>query len=60
MTEVEKNLVLLVGFFPSFPPQVEVRATPAAQHQGQQPLVSACSCGAACTKSQDQKRLEIQ
>lgn len=48
MTEVEKNLVLLVGFFPSFPPQVELRAAP--QHQGQQPLVSAYSHGAACTQ----------
>lgn len=35
MTEVKSNLVLPAGFFPSFPPQVQLRPRPAAQHQGQ-------------------------
>lgn len=35
MTEVKSNLVLLVGLLPTFPPQVQLRPTPAARHQGQ-------------------------
>lgn len=48
MTAVSSSLALLVGCFPSFPPQVQLRPTLAAQHQGQQPGKvfpgSACCC----------------
>ena len=38
MTEVKSNLVLLAGFFPSFPPQVQLR-------QNQQPSIKVNSPG---------------